>query len=75
MVRLAMTVMVSSLALASPAFGQSPPGLSGVFAGVSAGPAFFFDQEIEAGALEAEIDYDAPGYVIGGEIGYALARV
>ena len=42
------------------------------YAGLSAGPVIFFDQEIEDGAAELEIEYNNPGYAVAGLIGYAV---
>ena len=42
------------------------------YAGLSAGPVIFFDQEVEAGAAEIEIEYNNPGYAVAGLIGYAV---
>lgn len=57
----------------APALAQDAGALSGFYVGAFGGITYFSDQEIEQGGAELEIDYDVPGYVFGGQIGYALA--
>ncbi len=77
MVRMLFFVM-SMLSLLSPtsAFAQ---GANGLYVGVAAGPAFFFDQKIDvdvdgsSNLADIDVEYDHPGYVVAGQIGYSFA--
>ena len=57
---------------AASAFAQDVAGPSNFYIGFFGGATYFNDQEIEDGGAEAEIEYDFPGYVFGGQLGYAL---
>lgn len=71
--RLALATTTAFLSLASlPAHAQQAGALQGFYIGGFGGVAYLFDQEIEEGAAELEIEYDVPGYVFGGQIGYML---
>lgn len=71
-----MTVSLVSLLTPAAAFAQ---GASGVYVGLAAGPAFFLDQKIDAdingvsNLADIDIEYDYPGYVVAGQLGYAFA--
>ena len=56
----------------APALAQGAGGLSGLYGEFFGGATYLFEQEIEEGGEELEIDYDFPGYVFGGKVGYAL---
>lgn len=55
------------LATASGASAQSP-----FYVGVTAGGSFFFEQEIEDGGADFDIEYDQPGFVFAGQLGYQV---
>ncbi|MGI9487047.1 MAG: outer membrane protein [Geminicoccaceae bacterium] len=67
MMRLLITVLSLVLLTTAHALAQER-----FYAGLSAGPVIFFDQELEDGATELEIDYNKPGYAIAGHVGYAV---
>ncbi|MGI9510512.1 MAG: porin family protein [Geminicoccaceae bacterium] len=56
----------------APALAQNANALSGFYVGLFGGATYIFDQEVESGASEVDIEYDFPGYVIGGQIGYVV---
>ena len=58
----------TSLVTASAAVAQT-----GFYVGASAGLAFFFDEEIEDGGANFDLEYDKPGYVFAGLLGYQIA--
>lgn len=74
----ALFFVMSLLSLLSPtsAFSQ---GANGLYVGAAAGPAFFFDQKIDvdvdgsSNLADIDVEYDHPGYVVAGQIGYAFA--
>lgn len=71
--RFALQAVLAGLLLApASALAQNAGVLQGFYVGVFGGAAYFSDQEIEQGGAELEIEYDFPGYVFGGQIGYAL---
>ena len=70
--------IVSFMSLLAPAsaFAQ---GANGLYIGAAAGPAFFLDQKIDvdvdgsSNLADIDVEYDYPGYVVAGQIGYAFA--
>jgi opacity protein-like surface antigen len=72
MMRILLTSLTTILLAAAPAWAQSSGPLSGFYIGGFGGVTYLSDQEIEEGGVELEIEYDVPGYVFGGQIGYAL---
>ncbi len=68
MLRIRSVVFMIALLAAAPAWAQS----SGFYIGGFGGVTYFNDQEIEEGGFELEIEYDVPGYIFGGQIGYAV---
>ena len=73
MMRGASLIAFTAIALSgASAFAQDAGSPSNFYVGFFGGATYFNEQEIEEGGAEAEIEYDFPGYVFGGQLGYAL---
>lgn len=57
---------------AVPALAQDSIELPGVYLGIFGGTTYLFDQELEDGVTETEIEYDNPSFGFGGLVGYTL---
>ncbi|MEM7043488.1 MAG: outer membrane beta-barrel protein [Pseudomonadota bacterium] len=67
MMRHIYAAIALGLLAVSPAAAQS-----GLYIGATAGTSFFFDQEIEDGGADFDVEYDQPGFLFAGLIGYQL---
>ncbi len=63
-----VSATIICLATASGASAQSP-----FYVGASVGGSIFFDQEIEDNGVDFDIEYDRPGYVFAGLLGYKVS--
>ncbi|MEM8948847.1 MAG: outer membrane beta-barrel protein [Pseudomonadota bacterium] len=68
MCRFLVTATIVCLATASGASAQSP-----FYVGASVGGSIFFDQEIEEGGADFDVEYDQPSFVFAGLLGYKVA--
>ena len=74
MTRLLMALTAAALFLSNSAIAQSARAPGGFYLGGSVGAAVFWDSEAEIetslGEVEADVEYDALGFAIAGQVGY-----